>query len=112
MSADTQPSPRHLAQRGQADSRSRATDGAGTGSRRPRPASLKDWRLRSRLVLIAAIPVLLALVLGGVSVSSSLRSERDYQKVQQLADLAGDLTQLVQALQNERQDVVTFITMA
>jgi signal transduction histidine kinase len=112
MSADTQPSGRHLARHGHADSPSRTTGGAASGSRRLRPASLKDWHLRSRLILIAAIPVLLALVLGGVSVSSSIRSEQGYQKVQQLADLAGDITRLVQALQDERQDVVTFISMA
>jgi signal transduction histidine kinase len=112
MSADTQPSGRHLARHGHADSPSRTTGGAASGPRRLRPASLKDWRLRSRLILIAAIPVLLALVLGGVSVSSSARSEQGYQKVQQLADLVGDITKLVQALQNERQDAVTFISMA
>ncbi|HTP17102.1 MAG TPA: nitrate- and nitrite sensing domain-containing protein [Streptosporangiaceae bacterium] len=73
---------------------------------------LKNWRVRSRLLLLVAAPTLAAVILGGFSVSSSISSAFAYQRVQRLASLTGDVTDLVQALQNEREDTVTFITMA
>ena len=77
-----------------------------------RRLSLKDWRVRSRLLLLIAVPVLVAVAFGGLNVISSLRTAQSYQQVQRLATLAGDITGLVQALQNEREDTVTFIVMA
>ncbi len=73
--------------------------------------SLRDWRVRSRLLLLIAVPVLVAVVFGGVAVVSSLRTAQSFQQVQRLAVLAGDATNLAQALQNEREDTVTFIAM-
>ena len=67
--------------------------------------------MRSRLLLLIAVPVLVAVVFGGVAVVSSLRTAQSYQQVQRLAVLAGDATNLAQALQNEREDTVTFIAM-
>ena len=71
--------------------------------------SIKNWRVRSRLLLLVAIPTLTALVFGGLNISSSVRSAQAYGRVLQLANLSGDVTQLVQALQDEREDTVTFI---
>jgi hypothetical protein len=87
---------------------------AGRASRWPAwgRLSLRDWRVRSRLILLIAVPVLVAVVFGGLATYSSLRTAESYQQVQQLAVLAGDATNLAQALQNEREDTVTFIAMA
>ena len=76
-----------------------------------RRISLRDWRVRSRLLLLITVPVLVALAFGGIAVVSSLRTAQSYQQVQRLAVLAGDATNLAQALQNEREDTVTFIVM-
>jgi signal transduction histidine kinase len=87
---------------------------AGGGSRPPiwgRRFSLRDWRVRSRLLLLIAVPVLVAVAFGGLAVVSSLRTAQSYQQVQRLAVLAGDATNLAQALQTEREDTVTFIAM-
>ena len=73
--------------------------------------ALKNWRVRSRLLLLVAIPTVTAVALGGVRIVSSVRSGLADQRVVQLADLSGEITGLVQALQNERQDTVTFITL-
>ena len=73
--------------------------------------SLKDWRVRSRLLLLVAVPILVAVALGVVAVVSSLGTAQSYQQVHQLAVLAGDATDLSQALQNEREDTVTFIAL-
>jgi signal transduction histidine kinase len=76
---------------------------------RGRRLSLRDWRVRSRLLLLIAVPVLVAVVFGGVAIVSSLRTAQSYQQVQRLAVLADDATKLSQALQTEREDTVNFI---
>ena len=55
-----------------------------SGSRR----ALKNWRVRSRLVLLIAIPTLTAVVLGGAGILSYARSATADERVQQLAALA------------------------
>jgi signal transduction histidine kinase len=75
------------------------------------PRALKNWSVRSRLLLLVIIPVLAAVVLGGIRITSSVQSAFAYQRVVQLASLNGKITSLVQALQSERQDTVTFITL-
>jgi signal transduction histidine kinase len=85
----------------------------GAGSA-PRPASrraLKNWRLRSRLVLLVIIPTLTAVAAGGIFIASSVESALVYQRVVTLANLSGKITGLVQALQNEREDTVQFIVL-
>jgi signal transduction histidine kinase len=79
----------------------------GKSSRR----ALKNWSVRSRLLLLVIIPVLAAVVLGGIRIASSVQSAFAYQRVEQLASLNGNIASLVQALQTERQDTVTFITL-
>ena len=48
---------------------------------------------------------------GGFNVGSSIVSAQADQRTLQLARLAGDVTSLVQALQNEREDTITYITL-
>jgi signal transduction histidine kinase len=78
----------------------------------PSRHGLKNWRVRSRLLLLIAIPTLTAVVLGGIRVSSSIQSASTYQRVQQLADLNSDITTLVQRLQDERDQTAYFIAQA
>jgi signal transduction histidine kinase len=73
--------------------------------------ALKNWSVRSRLLLLVIIPVLAAVVLGGIRIASSVQSALAYQRVVRLASLNGKIISLVQALQTERQDTVTFITL-
>ncbi len=75
------------------------------GSRR----GLKNWRVRSRLVLLIAIPTLTALVLGGFSIASSVRNAFADQRIEQLAKLSTNITTLAQGLENERDQTVYFI---
>ncbi len=78
-------------------------------ARPPSRHGLKNWRVRSRLLLLIAIPTLTAVALGGLRVSSSVQSASTYQRVQQLADLNSDITNLVQRLQDERDQTAYFI---
>jgi signal transduction histidine kinase len=73
--------------------------------------ALKNWRVRSRLRLLVLLPALAAVILGGVSVASSTRSAVAYQRVEQFSSLGGEITNLIQALQAEREDTIRYITI-
>jgi signal transduction histidine kinase len=73
--------------------------------------ALKNWRVRSRLLLLVLLPTLAAVILGGVSVVSSVRSALAYQRVEQFSRLGGEITNLIQALQAERADTIRYLTM-
>jgi signal transduction histidine kinase len=67
--------------------------------------------VRSRLLLLVVTPTLAAVVLGGIGVTSSVRSAIAYQRVEQLSKLGAAVSNLVQALQNERQDTIKYIVL-
>ena len=73
------------------------------------PAShraLKNWRVRSRLLLLITIPTLTAVALGGIRIASSVQSALAYQRVLQLTTLSSDITVLAQRLEDERDQTV------
>src|SRR5712691_5150007 len=72
---------------------------------------LKNWRVRSRLLLLVVLPTLSAVILGGFAVAASVRSAAAYQRVEQFSGLGGEITGLVQALQAEREDTIRYITL-
>ncbi len=76
---------------------------------RPSRRSLKNWRVRSRLLLLIIIPTLTALVLGGTRIVTSVQNALAYQRVEQLANLSSSVTELASALQDERDQTVQFI---
>ncbi len=94
-----------------------AADGTGQGTPPPGPLrlafryGLKNWRVRSRLRLLVLLPTLAALILGTISVVSSARSFVAYQRVERLSRLGGEITNLIQALQAEREDTIRYITI-
>ena len=51
------------------------------------------------------------MILGGIRIASSVQSAVANQRVVRMVNLNGQITGLVQALQKERQDTVTFITL-
>jgi signal transduction histidine kinase len=74
-----------------------------------RSHGLKNWRVRSRLLLLIAIPTVTAVILGGIRITSSVQSSLAYQRGLQLANTTSDITTLVQRLQNERDQTVYYI---
>ncbi len=83
----------------------------GAEARRPSRSQLKNWRVRSRLLLLIVIPTLAAVVLGAVRIASSVSNALEYDRVLQLANLSSDLTVLTQRLQDERDQTVYFIAL-
>ena len=65
--------------------------------------------MRSRLVLLIAIPTLTAVILGGTGILSYARSATADGRVQQLAALSADVTVLAQRLEDERDQTVRYI---
>jgi hypothetical protein len=78
-------------------------------ARTGRSHGLKNWRVRSRLLLLIAIPTITAVILGGIRINTSVQSALAYQRVLRLANTTSDVTTLVQRLQNERDQTVYFI---
>ena len=91
-----------------------AVNGAGNQSRptgRRSRRALKNWRVRSRLLLLIAIPTVTALVLGGIRVTSAVQSALAFQRAEQRAVLAADITQVAQRLESERDQTHYYIAL-
>ncbi len=94
-----------------------SADGNGAGQPevpQARPTSrraLKNWRVRSRLLLLITIPTLTAVALGGIRIASSVQSALAYQRVLQLTTLSSDITVLAQRLEDERDQTVYYIAL-
>ena len=86
-----------------------ASQDRGGRARKASRRQLKNWRVRSRLLLLVTIPTVTALVFGGSFIYSSVRSAQTYSRVHQLAQLGQDVTQLVQSLEDERDLTVYYI---
>ena len=78
---------------------------------KPRRRILRNWRVRSRLVLLIAIPTATAVALGGSSIVSSWRTAVAYQRVARLASLTAKITTLAYELEYERDNTVWFIAL-
>jgi signal transduction histidine kinase len=96
-------------------------DGTGDGNGAAHPGvppasptarrALKNWRVRSRLLLLITIPTLTAVALGGIRIASSVQSALAYQRVLQLTTLSSDITVLAQRLEDERDQTVYYIAL-
>jgi signal transduction histidine kinase len=88
---------------------------AAAGGQQAQPAvrtgrrALKNWRVRSRLLLLIIIPTLTAVVLGSTYIVTSVQNEVAYQRVEQLANLSSAVTNLASKLADERDYTVEFI---
>ena len=71
--------------------------------------ALKNWRVRSRLLLLITIPTLTAVALGGIRIASSVQSALAYQRILQLTTLSSNITVLAQRLEDERDQTVYYI---
>jgi signal transduction histidine kinase len=74
--------------------------------------ALKNWRVRSRLLLLIIIPTLTAVVLGGTYIVTAWENAVTYQRVVQLANLSSAVTQLAGDLESERDNTIVYIGQA
>ncbi len=87
--------------------------GAGSSGKHPgrtgSALALKNWRMRWRLFALIMIPILTAAAFGGVRVASAAGAANTARHIEQLAIVGGDVTQLAQAIENERDVTAGFI---
>ena len=95
--------------RGGAAATASAATGQAPPSGRTSWRSLKNWRVRSRLLLLIIIPTLTAVILGGTYIVNSVQNALAYQRVERLANLSYDVTGLAAHLQDERDQTVEII---
>src|ERR1700735_4133626 len=76
-----------------------ATASRSTG---PRVLTLRDWPVSTRLIAVIILALLIGLVFGGRQVVSATNSADEFGRVSQLAILGQQVTGLVQALEDER----------
>jgi signal transduction histidine kinase len=71
--------------------------------------ALKNWRVRSRLLLLITIPTLTAVVLGGTRIVTSVQSALTFQRIESLSNLSSAVTTLAGKLEDERDQTVVYI---
>jgi len=81
-----------------------AREPAASQLRSPRRRTLRDWPVLWRLVAVIVLALIMGLVFGGLRVASAADSAAEFGRVSQLASLGQQVTRLVQALQDERDE--------
>ncbi|MEU0570034.1 nitrate- and nitrite sensing domain-containing protein [Nonomuraea sp. NPDC005983] len=71
--------------------------------------ALRNWRVRSKLLVLVVIPTLAALALGGFRVATSISSASEYERVNDTAILASKLTALAHEVELERDLTASFV---
>jgi signal transduction histidine kinase len=70
---------------------------------------LRNWRVRTRLLAVILIPIVAALLLGGLRIGSAVQDANDYERTRTLAELSERTTDLAHHLENERDLVAQHI---
>jgi hypothetical protein len=78
------------------------TEATASHSTGPRVLALRDWPVSTRLIAVIILALLIGLVFGGRQVVSAVGSADEFGRVSQLAILGQQVTGLVQALEDER----------
>src|SRR6266567_7397821 len=89
-----------------------AGDPAAAQLKGPRGRTLRDWPVSWRLVAVIVLALLMGLVFGGLRVASAAGSAAQFGRVSQLASLGQQVTGLVQALQDERDQTTGIAPIA
>ncbi|MFG2848872.1 nitrate- and nitrite sensing domain-containing protein [Kitasatospora sp. NPDC048296] len=72
--------------------------------------AMRNWRIRTRLIALLALPILVSLVLGGLRIQTSMQNSQQLAQMANLSDLAKKATNLADALQTERDLSAGYIT--
>lgn len=70
---------------------------------------LRNWRLRTRLVAVLLLPVLLALALGGIRVTSSLTEAEEFRLLQRQVEIGQQVAVVIDVLQRERELMAGYV---
>ena len=81
-----------------------ATEPATSRFTSPGALTLRNWPVSTRLIAVIVLALLMGLVFGGLRVASATDSADEFGRVSQLAALGQQVTGLVQALEDERDE--------
>ncbi|WP_236705493.1 sensor histidine kinase, partial [Frankia sp. ACN1ag] len=86
-------------------------DPAGSGLARLRRAATNptNWRVRTKLIAILAVPVVAILVYSSIEASAVLTSTRDVNRISDLTEISRSASTLAHALQTERTYSTGFV---
>jgi hypothetical protein len=84
----------------------------GTTARFAGALTLRNWSVATRLIAVIVLALLMGLVFGGLRVSSAADSADEFGHVSQLADLGQQITVLVQAMEDERDQTTGLIPIS
>jgi signal transduction histidine kinase len=70
----------------------------------PGALTLRNWPVSTRLIAVIVLALLMGLIFGGLRVASAADSAAEFGRVSQLAALGQQVTGLVQALEDERDE--------
>jgi len=87
-----------------------AGDAAASQPGGPRAATLGDWPVSWRLIAVIVLALVMGLVFGGLRVADAADSAAQFGRVSQLASLGRQVTGLVQALEDERDETTGVIS--
>jgi signal transduction histidine kinase len=62
----------------------------------------RDWSLPVKLSAVTLVPIIIALVLGIITIASQVQRSESYQRIDRLVTLSGDVRALLDGLQQER----------
>ena len=79
---------------------------------RSRALTLRNWPVSWRLIAVIVMALVMGLVFGGLRVSAATDSAAGFGRVSQLASLGQQVTGLVQALEDERDETTGVISGA
>ena len=71
---------------------------------RSRTLALQNWPVSWRLIAVIVLTLVMGLVFGGLRVAAAADSADQFGRVSQLANLGQEVTDLVQALEDERDE--------
>ncbi|WP_306999397.1 sensor histidine kinase [Amycolatopsis thermophila] len=70
----------------------------------------RDWRLSAKLAAVSLVPIVVAMVLGGITIGNQVERSGNYERMNRLVELNGTVRTLVDALQQERTQTVALLT--
>ena len=78
----------------------------------PRVPTLRNWPVSWRLIAVIVLALVMGLVFGGLRVSAAADNADEFSRVATLADLGQQVTGLIQALQNERDETAGLLPIS
>ncbi|HEY3611891.1 MAG TPA: nitrate- and nitrite sensing domain-containing protein [Pseudonocardiaceae bacterium] len=71
---------------------------------------LRNWRLRWKLLIVLLVPLVTALALGALRVTTQLQNAGVYSRIDQQLALGSSLSDVMDSVQREREQTTLFVT--